>query len=237
LIWFPSLHIQNSRAFSIPDPICSQTSQNTLFFTHNLFGIILHIHVSSQFAHILRSIYCNTAFTDQTQIQPIVFLKIYTSANHTTAFPKTPAPSGAILLHMAFFPHFVMCAAVADCACAPPVFIRASYDACPYFYNFYNFYIFISAPTCCFLFFVCCDFLASITQIHLVLFHFSPIAHSPTNLHEQVRCKFVASINHANQVVLLFHYFLPITTRAQSNEQTYTSNPGPSTFLTTHRRR
>ena len=101
-------------SFSIPDPICSQTSQNTLFFTHNLFGIILHIHVSSQFAHILRSIYCNTAFTDQTQIQPIVFLKIYTSANHTTAFPKTPAPSGAILLHMAFFPQFVVCAAVAD---------------------------------------------------------------------------------------------------------------------------
>ena len=39
LFWFPSLHTQNSRAFFVPQLLCSQTSQNTLIFTHNLIGL------------------------------------------------------------------------------------------------------------------------------------------------------------------------------------------------------
>ena len=59
----------------------------------------------------------------------------------------------------------------------------------------------------------------------------------PTNLHEQVWCNFLfLSITQIKEFYLLFHYFSPITW-AHSNEQTYTSNPDPRAFLTTHRRR
>ena len=136
--------------------------------------------------------------------------------------------------HGFFLPQFFMCAAACRLlivAARPLSSFGTGTMPVHIFYNLSNFDIHLSAS--CSLFFVCCMF-GFFTTLRPSLTWFERILRQLIYTNLVQFCYF--NINHTNQSVLLSHYFSPITWD-HSNEQTYTSNPGPRAFLTTHRRR